>query len=42
MKSEELKYCVGQKVCLGFSVIWYGKSQMNFLANPVCPINVFL
>ncbi|XP_022422539.1 centromere protein V-like, partial [Delphinapterus leucas] len=28
-------YWVGQKVCLSFSVRCYGKTQMNFLANPV-------
>ena len=27
---------VGQKVCLGFSVRWYGKIGTNFLASPVC------
>ena len=28
-------YWVGQKVCLGFSVISYRKIWMNFLANPM-------
>ena len=30
-----MKYCVGQKVCLGFSISFYGKSQTNLLANPI-------
>lgn len=29
------KYWAGQKVTLGFSVTSYGKTQMNFLANPI-------
>ena len=29
-------YWVGKKVCWGF-VRGYGKTQMKFLANPVCP-----
>ena len=28
-------YWVGQKVCSGFSVLAYGKTKKNFLANPV-------
>ena len=28
-------YWTGQKVYLGFSVRWYGKTRTNFLANPV-------
>ena len=28
-------YWVGQKVCLDFSITSYGKTQMNFLANPI-------
>jgi len=27
-------YCLIKKVCSGFSVIFYGKIQMNFMANP--------
>ena len=30
-----LKYCIVQKVHLGFSIRCYGKSQANFLANPM-------
>ena len=30
-----LKYCIVQKVHLGFSIQRYGKSQANFLANPM-------
>ena len=29
------QYWVGQNVCLGFFITWYGKIQMNFLANPI-------
>ena len=28
-------YWVGQKVHLGFLVTFYGKTQTNFLANPI-------
>lgn len=28
-------YWVGQEVCLGSSVTFYGKTQTNFLANPI-------
>ena len=28
-------YWVGQKVCLGFSVRWYGKTGMKCLAHPI-------
>ena len=28
-------YPVGQKVCSGFSIRCYGKTQMNCLANPI-------
>ena len=36
MTERENECWVGQKVCLGFSVRWYGKIGTNFLANPVC------
>lgn len=29
------KHWVGQKVCSGFSIKWYGKIQMNVSASPV-------
>ena len=31
----ETEYWLGQKVCLDFSMGCYGKTQMNFLANPI-------
>ena len=30
-------YWIGQRVCSGFSKLFYRKTQMNFLANPLCP-----
>ena len=30
-----VSYWVGQKVLLGFPVTSYGKTRMNFLANPI-------
>lgn len=30
-----MEYWVGHKVHLDFSLSWYGKTQNNFLANPV-------
>ena len=30
-----VKYWVGQKVCLGFSVKCYGKTRVNLLINPI-------
>ena len=35
---ELTKYWIGQKVCLGFSIISYRKTQVKFLANPT---NIF-
>ena len=31
----QIKYWVGQKVHSGFSITSYGKTQINFLANPI-------
>ena len=33
--TREVKYWVGQKVHLGFSIRCYGKTQTNFLANTI-------
>ena len=33
--SSLLFYWVGQKIHLGFSIRWYGKTWMNALANPI-------
>ena len=33
--SLQVKYWVGKKVCLGFSVTSYGIIQMNFLTKPI-------
>ena len=33
--SNKLKYWVGFRVHLDFSITVYGKAQMNFLANPI-------
>lgn len=30
-------YWIGQKVCSGFFILFYRKTQMNFLAKPLCP-----
>ena len=30
-----INYWIGQKVCSGFSVSFYGKTRMNFGANPI-------
>lgn len=35
--SVKLKYWVGQTVCTGFSVRYYGKTPTNLLANPIPP-----
>ena len=32
-------YWIGQKVQSSFSVRYYGKTQMNFLANPIIVVN---
>ena len=34
-----MKYWVGQKVHLGFSITFYGTIPMNFLANTVDGVN---
>ena len=34
-----MKYWVGQKVHLGFSITFYGKIPVNFLANTVDGVN---
>ena len=34
------KYRVGQKVCSWFCITAYGKTQMNFLANPIVSIGL--
>ena len=35
LSSSNIKYWVGQKVHSEFSITFYGKQQMNFLANSI-------
>ena len=35
LNNREAKYWVGQKFCVSFSIQFYGKIQMNILANPI-------
>ena len=43
-KIKQGKLCwIGHKVHLGFSVTPYGKTQTNFLANPIfCKIHIHI
>ena len=43
-QDETVLYWVDQKVCSGFSITSYGKTQMTFLAKPIIlissPLNI--
>ena len=36
----KINYWIGQKVCSGFSVSFYGKTWMNFGANPILDLGL--
>ena len=38
---ESKKYWVGQKVYSSFTITFFGKTQMNFLANPSKQMNEY-
>ena len=39
IRSHKAKHWAGQKVHSGFSIWWYGKTRMNFMANPILPVS---